>query len=180
MERENTMDYVFELLTKDEENYIWNYIYKELSFNPSINKSIVPFKIDKIYNIYDFSSVKDDYIDKMEGLISNVLLKCIERDEFIYALDWQHSGFKCTPIKRFPLDNERILWVEDSKYNGGGYNAYFPSFYPDGDYYFFIVNTLEWGYLGHPWQEKIWIFGEKLISEIEKIKKEINFVKFEG
>lgn len=130
------MDYIYELLTEEEYDYIWNYIYKNLNFNPSVKKSVVPFEINKHHTIYDISRVKDDEIDNLEVLIPQAFLSCIQKNEFIYALDWQHSGFKYNPRKKLPRDNEKILWVEDSRYFGGGYNAYFPSFYPDGDYYF--------------------------------------------
>lgn len=32
------MDYIYELLTEEEYDYIWNYIYKNLNFNPSVKK----------------------------------------------------------------------------------------------------------------------------------------------
>ena len=29
----------------------------------------------------------------------------------------------------------------------------------EADYYFFIEENFEFGYLGHPWRQEIWIFG---------------------
>lgn len=33
---------------------------------------------------------------------------------------------------------------------------------------FFIYVNFHFGYLGHPWQQKVWIYGKKLIEEFKK------------
>ncbi len=48
------------------------------------------------------------------------------------------------------------------------YSKYFPTYCPNGDYYFFIDVNFCFGYLGHPWQQKVWIYGKKLIEEFKK------------
>ena len=58
---------------------------------------------------------------------------------------------------------------------GGGYDAYFPDFYPDGDYYFFVQRDLKWGYLGHPWRREIWIFGVPLLDALSPRLEELGF-----
>lgn len=40
--------------------------------------------------------------------------------------------------------------------------------FPNGDYYFFIHKDFEWGYLGHPWERTITVFGKELIKGFEK------------
>ncbi len=67
--------------------------------------------------------------------------------------------------------------MKDERYTNGEYSAYFPSFYPDGDYYFFIEENFEFGYLGHPWRQEIWIFGRDLIKEIEQVYLELGWKK---
>lgn len=94
------------------------------------------------------------------------------RDRKWYALDWQHSAFKFSPNN---IQEQADIWVNDERYLGGGYNAYFPSFYPDGDYYFFIDEKLENGYLGHPWRQEVWVFGSVLQNEIEEIYAELGW-----
>ena len=32
----------------------------------------------------------------------------------------------------------------------------------------FIDVNFHFGYLGHPWQQKVWIYGKKLIEEFKK------------
>ena len=33
---------------------------------------------------------------------------------------------------------------------------------------FFIDVNFRFGYLGHPWQQKVWIYGKELIEEFKK------------
>lgn len=37
----------------------------------------------------------------------------------------------------------------------------------------FIQKDFKWGYLGHPWEESITIFGEELIESFERNKPEM-------
>ncbi|MGI6607992.1 MAG: DUF2716 domain-containing protein [Erysipelotrichaceae bacterium] len=40
-----------------------------------------------------------------------------------------------------------------------------------------MESNFEFGYLGHPWREEIWIFGEKLIQAIDKVYAEFGWRK---
>ena len=48
--------------------------------------------------------------------------------------------------------------------------VYFPTYYPDGDYYFFIDSTWNCGIFGHPWRNEIIVMGKELIKRFEKNK----------
>lgn len=72
-------------------------------------------------------------------------------------------------------EEQKNFVVNDERYWGGGYNVYFPPFYPDGDYYFFIDESFEFGLLGHPWRQEIWIFGEPLLTEFKKVHTELGW-----
>ena len=92
-------------------------------------------------------------------------MKCTKINGELYALNWQHSCFRYNPHIK---DEPKIIEVEDERYWDGGYTAYFPTYCPNGDYYFFIDVNFRFGYLGHPWQQKVWIYGKKLIEEFKK------------
>ena len=92
-------------------------------------------------------------------------MKCTKENGELYALDWQHSCFRYNSRIK---DEPKIIEVKDERYWGGGYTAYFPTYCPNGDYYFFIDVNFHFGYLGHPWQQKVWIYGKKLIEEFKK------------
>lgn len=163
------------MLITDEKEYeqVWERVYDELKFLPSIypNKA---FDLSVPYVVYDISKITDEQLDKMQLLITKAFRNCTTRDSQMYALDWQHSAFRFHPHNE---NDRKDLRVEDERYHGGGYHAYFPSYYPDGDYYFFIDTDFQFGYLGHPWQQKVWVFGAELMKEFQEIHKEIGFVE---
>jgi hypothetical protein len=142
-------------LQDDEYRIVWNNFYKHFSFKPSIypkdwptfstNVPYVTFEIKKNY--------QDEEIDELEETCKIVLRSCLEPDEYIYALDWQHESFYYSPyLQDVP---PRI------------------SFYPDGDYYLFLKSDFSFGYLGHPWEHSITIFGEELVQQFIKHKPKI-------
>ena len=111
-------------------------------------------------------------MEKLLAEVPGALAACLGEDDWIYALDWHHSYFRYDP--RLPI-TEHSHWVEDERYMGGGYDAYFPDFYPDGDYYFFVQRDLKWGWLGHPWRREIWIFGAPLLHALSPRLEELGF-----
>ena len=157
---------------------VWNNVYTMLKFNPSCQyrghsmAGALPFEINLPYSVYAIDGMTDEQLDLMDDLIRNCLIMCTEGRKEWYALDWQHSAFKFKPQN---MEEQQSIWVEDERYSGGGYNAYFPSFYPDGDYYFFIDEDFENGYLGHPWRREVWIFGVQLEAEIKKVCQQLGW-----
>lgn len=162
------------ILSEDENDQIWQKIYSDFNFKPSINSDIIPFTFKIPFDVYD---IKDSTIYKEDDLINkkikSIFIECMEDDDYMYALDWQHTCFKYNP--RIEVVMEYPVFIADERYLNGGYNVYFPEFYPNGDYYFFIDKDFEWGYLTHPWQKKIWIFGNRLMSSFRGCYKELGF-----
>ena len=170
------METFFSILEDEEYNQIWDRIDNELQFQPSIRVSQVPFRLPAPWVVHDLTyfPVGQRYEDFKETVV-RALVDCLGEDDWIYALDWQHSGFRYDP--RRPV-TEHDHWVEDARYGGvlgGGYNAYFPEFYPDGDYYFFVQRDLKWGYLGHPWRREIWLFGAPLVKRLSPELEALGF-----
>lgn len=152
-------------------NAVWDRVYRELGFAPGISETR-PFDIKVPYAIYGIEKMTEPQIDYMENIAKQIFARIT--DGKIYALDWQHSALLYDP--RDP-DEQKDFWVADERYIGGGYNVYFPSFYPDGDYYFFIVEDFSFGWLDHPWRREVWIFGEKLLTEIESVYKDLGWTR---
>lgn len=167
------------LISDDTEyNAIWNKVYDKLNFKPSCEyrghslEGTLPFEIDSPYSIYAIENMNERQMDQMDDLIRKCLICCTSDDRKWYALDWHHSAFVFSP---YNIQEQQDMWVDDERYSRGGYNAFFPSFYPDGDYYFFIDEKFENGYLGHPWRQEVWVFGSVLQNEIKKIYTEIGW-----
>jgi hypothetical protein len=96
----------------------------------------------------------EDYNDLGNKLLS-AFIECTDKDEYIYALDWQNDGYWVNP---------RLKFIKDE------FDEWLVPFFPNGDYYFFLQKDFEWGYLGHPWQQSICIFGEKFVRNLRESK----------
>ena len=161
-------------------NRIWDWVDEELGFSPSCYYTghdldkFSPFRLKGNYAVYGIERMNDEPLERMDEFILGAFLSVTEKGERLYALDWQHSAFLFDPRK--PEEMESV-YVEDDRFMGGGYWAYFPPFYPDGDYYFFIAESLEFGYLSHPWRKEVWIFGDRLINVFERIHTDLGWNK---
>lgn len=169
------------MLIDDSKEYdlVWNKVYEKLKFKPVYDRghslhANLPFEIQGDFAVYGIEKMTDSQIDAMEKNIKKIFVEVTEKGNRMYALDWQHSVFLFDPRKK---EEQKSFWKEDNNYFGGGYNVYFPSLYPDGDYHFFIDESFEFGYLGHPWRQEIWVFGDKLINKINEIYKSLGWIK---
>ena len=157
------------LLSEKEGEAIWGQVYRRFQFAPSINRDVIPFQLPKPWAVYDISRLyvelaDDSVLERLTDGVNRVLLSCMAPGERLYALDWHHSNFLYDPQNR---EDQQSLFVEDERYQGGGYNADFPSYIPDGDYYFFLAQDFRMGYFGHPWRQEVWIFGERLVDAFQ-------------
>lgn len=162
------------LLSAEQYDLIWDKIYDELHFRPSVDPGVTPFVISVPYAVYGIRMAVENHYAQLAPLITQTFINCTAPGEKLYALDWQHSSFLFDP--RDPRQMESI-YVEDPRYFGGGYQAYFPPYLPDGDYYFFIDQQFRFGYLSHPWREEVWIFGDCLIAEFAKIHSKLGWIE---
>lgn len=122
------------------------------------------FKVPKPFITYDVSSYLNGsgdleenekiYHDFEEKSLS-AFRKLTTKDEYIYALDWQHSCYWINPFLKFPRDE---------------FNEWIIPIFPNGDYYFFIQKNFNWGFLGHPWEKSITLFGKEVIQAFEENK----------
>ena len=159
---------------------IWDWIYKTLHFRPNGRDMGhdypfgPPFRISFAYQVYGIENMSDAQLDIMDTLVKQALCNAAAEGQRLLALDWQHSGFLIDPKS---IGEQYSFWAEDPRFSEGGYHAYFPGFYPDGDYYFFIDEHLQFGYLSHPWREEVWIFGDVLLNEFEQIYQRLGWYK---
>ena len=160
-------------LLKENEDFIYDFIKNELRFYPSSNnKFLLPFSINRPFVVYDVSQITDEQADLLYELAPTALANCLPNGYQLYAIDWFHNFILCDP--RNP-ENMQSNEPATPQFNKDGI-AYFNGFYPDGDYYFFLDKYGAFGYLSHPWRKEVWIYGEPLIKEFEKIHNQIGFV----
>jgi hypothetical protein len=148
-------------LTKSEQRTVWKKVHKEFKFKPSISKfpSFVvpsPFITYDISPYLNWSEDKNQYEKIYKDLEDKSLAafqELMKDNEYFYALDWQHPSYWVNPFLDFPRDE---------------FNEWKIPIFPDGDYYFFIQKDFKWGFLGHPWEKTITVFGKELMQAFEK------------
>ena len=159
---------------------IWDAVYQRLGFSPSYADSShalnghLPFQIAAPHAVYAVEHMPGEKLNLLEQTVREIFCRITKPGRRIYALDWQHSAFLYDPCNP---DEQTSCAVRDERYPGGGYTADFPAFYPDGDYYFFLEEQFEFGYLGHPWRQEIWVFGRALMEEIERVYQKFGWDK---
>lgn len=132
---------------------IWNTMIERFNY-PKDFSCTEPFKTFKI-KLWN---------EDQERLV-NEIFKQISNKE-IYALDWQHDCFIFNPHENIPFNTE---WYDENR----DCNVYFPTYYPNGDYYAFVSTDYSYGLMGHPWKSEIYVVGNKLIDLFEKHKAEL-------
>lgn len=71
-------------------------------------------------------------------------------DPTFVVLDWQHDGYL--------LDAAAFATAHDSEWR--------VPVYPNGDYYIFLRTDFTAGTFGHPWEQTLCIFGERLVASL--------------
>ena len=146
------------ILDRKEYDYIWDKLYSTYRFDLTKDNWLSIPLANKKYNLIKV------WTEEQEKIINDIFSKLCSGE--MYALDWQHDCFVFSPDEEIPLD----YFFYDKDRNC---NVYFPSYYPNGDYHFFI--TMDWsiGIFGHPWRKEILVMGDKLIEEFNKIKDKL-------
>lgn len=152
------------LLTDEEEATLWDYVYSEFNceYNIAARTPITPARENVPYRVY---GLKRCWIEEQEKIAGELLRRSGVSE--MYALNWQHDCFLFSTDEDIPYwlnwyDLEREVMV------------YFPSYYPDGDYHFFLSTDLSEGFLGHPWRKEMCVFGNRLIQAFDEHKQELD------
>lgn len=171
---------VWRILNDLENRQVWDNVYKKFHFSPSNNQEVTPFVFNTPVDVYDISNSNIWYDDEdINKMIRSCLVECMGDDPYMYALDWQHTCFRYNPriIDRheYPVFVKYDVPIKNGHVNWEGESVYFPPFYPDGDYYFFISMDFSCGYLTHPWQKNAYVFGEHMRAFFRKNADAIGF-----
>lgn len=154
-----------EIISKEIKNIIWDKIYNEYKFHPST----IDDGIDWISIPYENKEFKLDSIwnNEQESLVNGFFEELVDGD--MYAFDWQHDCFVFSPKEHIPFEYE---YHDDDR----NCNVYFPTYYPNGDYYLFFDKEWKYGLLGHPWRRQIIVIGKELISKFEDNKNILKII----
>ncbi|MFC4652416.1 DUF2716 domain-containing protein [Lactococcus nasutitermitis] len=164
---------VWTILSDEEYKIVWDKIYSDFHFSPSIKISMKTFDFPFQADCYEVDYQKYSQNKSFNDVMRSIFISAMGDDDWMYVLDWQHTCFHWNP--RIEDKYDYPVFHKDKRYAGNGYNIYFPEFYPNGDYYFFIAKDFRWGYLGHPWKKKIWVYGTELRKMIKENQQILNF-----
>lgn len=149
------------VICDDEEyNLIWDQIFNEFCFKPSYDdwKDHPWISVPKPSKAYKIAPACWD--EKMEVSVNSMFEQI--SSGLVYALDYQHDCFEFEPAEHIPYD---YSYYDEQR----GVNVYFPSYYPNGDYHFFIDKDWSFGMFGHPWKQEIVVWGKELIEMFDKL-----------
>ena len=152
------------ILDDAEYKRIWNKIYDEYQFAPlykdwSEREWIVLPGGSKRYSLHSC------WTEDQERLV-NQCFQDISSSE-MYALDYDHDCFIFDPKEDIPFE----YWYYDEERSC---NVFFPSYYPNGDYHFFVTTDWRFGLFGHPWKQEIDVMGSELIEWFEKHRDDLD------
>ena len=144
----------------DETEYlgIWDKVYAEYRFDRAAAEWLRLPLPHKKYRITQYWTAEQEQI--VNSIFSRL---CPEK---MYALDWQHDCFRFSPTENIPPDYSYHDAERDV-------NVYFPRYYPDGDFHFFLSEDWQYGLFGHPWRDEIYVMGDALIAEFEKMRTQL-------
>ena len=161
-------------LEPEQEEWIIHFIKEELCFMPSADRDFpfLPFSINRPFAVYDISQMTDEQIDLLYELAPRALQNCLKPGYMLYAIDWYHNVILYDPLRPEDARCAHPSHLSCTKTGLG----YYEGFYPDGDYYFYLDRFGAFGYLSHPWREEVWIYGQSLLAEFEKIAPELGWI----
>ena len=146
-------------LSKIEYGEIWDRVYESFDFHPTTARAEWPsFREPAGATTWDLASMFANAATEIEFLsaerdVASCLLDALVAakgaDEIVYALDWQHPGYRFDPSLARPPDN---------------IDSWLVPALPNGDYYLFLAHDLRFGWLSHPWECSVCVYGDLLPS----------------
>ena len=115
-------------------NALWDRVYQDFGFRPAETAWL---KLPEPNRKYRAAGV---WTEAQEKTVNSIFAGL--GIENMYALDWQHDCFVFSPQENIPCGFSYYDAERDC-------NVYFPSYYPDGDYFFFLleINSLRLNFL---------------------------------
>lgn len=147
-------------LTDAEDDRLWDRVYDQLDFRPTIHHEEMPSFHEPPGSItwrIDHHDDEDrrDVVDRAaRSALASALLAAAADDEYVLALDWQHTSYRVRPAALAASHD----WAVPPM--------------PDGDYSLFLAHDLRFGWLAHPWEPSICVYGD-LVEHVRPLFEEL-------
>jgi hypothetical protein len=151
MTKPRPIDPAWEKLREPEYGSVWDRFYEKFDFHASMRPEHWPSFVEPSDSVtWDIAPLLNDrsnsYPDaeaEVSAALHRGILDVIGDDEFAYALDWQHTCYRFRPaLASTRPETWRVAAL------------------PDGDYFLFVARDLRFGWLSHPWEQSICVFGD--------------------
>jgi Protein of unknown function (DUF2716) len=135
-------------LTDAEDDRLWDRVYDELDFRPTTLHQEMPSFREPVgsitWRIDDIRSEEERAIvaRAAASVLATGLMMAAFDDPYVVALDWQHASYRFRPAALVGRDD----WL-------------IPAL-PEGDYSLFLAHDLRFGWLAHPWEPSICVYGD--------------------
>ena len=134
-------------LSEDESRNVWDRVYATFDFKPTVDPAQWPsFREPSGSTTWDLhplfvgANTEEDFVSAERSVATfllDALMSAKSVDQHVYALDWQHPGYRFDPLLARPPDHADSWLV--------------PAL-PNGDYHLFVASDLRFGWLSHPWE----------------------------
>ena len=135
----------------------WDHLDNALSFRPSVTPKSWPGIVEPqpsityaIGHIYNGDGVRATQLEEDLARTTHAAFRaCMQADQRLYAFDWQHVTYWFYPYRSFPA---------------GDLEAWCVPVLPNGDYSIFLAEDFSFGIFGHPWEQTLCVFGQRLLD----------------
>lgn len=164
-----------DILDDNEEDLVWTSLKNKFNFETDTRKNprgIIEPSGSITFSLKEFFTIKEKkaFGKKLNISILTAFASITQKEEYIYALDWQHPCYRLYPNK-IDIDwyANRIISEECGLFKTeDDINYYLISAIPDGDYHIFISRDFRSFVFGHPWQKTICVLGDGILNELKK------------
>lgn len=150
-------DDAWETLDPAREDHYWNAFQDRFHFRPSIRSSEWP-AIDEpspsvTIDLGPIYANEGPTFAAGEAAINSLVLRALtwsfDGAQRFVVLDWQHPCY--------------WFWPHRHAVQQRGWQV---TPFPNGDYYIFLTDDLHTGTFGHPWEQTLCVFGQRLIESL--------------
>lgn len=132
-------------LTEDEDDLYWETVYGEFDFRPTVDHDKMP-SFDEPFDSMTWRIDTDDPVraeELVRPALGAALVRAAAGDANLIALDWQHTSYH-VDVATLTTSPWLIPAV------------------PNGDYSLLLARDLRFGWLGHPWEPSVCVYGDLL------------------
>jgi hypothetical protein len=158
-------------LTEKELDEVWERFFRPVSFRTGLDPADWPGIVEPSPSVtYRFEYPVDDLdFDNLHDCALAAFRQCLESGDRMYAIDIHHPSYWFTPHVPIEAWSPPGFWERTLEPGTPVRPAdrWPVPVLPNGDYYIFLARDFSWGIFGHPWEQTMCVFGERLLAAFD-------------